>query len=280
MQLHLVGIGLALSSALVYGSADFFGGLASRRSPLAHVLWIGSSVSLPLMVLLSVLWGESLPSLPVIAWSCLAGLFGAVGLAILYRGLSAQNAAIVSPLSEVVSASLPVLYAALFQAPPSLAQAAGFAAALPAIWLLTQSPSSQGQTPRTAVLFGLSAGVGFGMFFIFLSRAAGSGVFAPLAFARLTMLCLILAVIVIGKMRLPSLAANPPAVFAGLQDTAANALYLLACSFTRLDVAAVLTSLYPASTVLLSRWVHKTPITPRQWIGVVLCLLAIALITS
>jgi drug/metabolite transporter (DMT)-like permease len=281
MAFSSLGAVLALLSAVFFGVGDFSGGLAARRASPYQVLAISSAVATGLMTLMALVMGEGWPSSAAVFWSVLAGLSGAVGLAALYRGLSAGRAAVVSPVSGVVAAVLPVAVAALTQGLPDNVQLAGFAIALPGIWLVSSSASDDSKEGTLRALgLGLLAGVSFGLFFIFLARVPAGNVFGPMAAAKGAALLGALALIAIFRQPIPSLRGNPAALLAGVLDPTANTLYMLATSYTRLDIAAVLSSLYPAVTVLCSRLFLKEKITLAQWSGLGLSVAAIALITG
>ena len=293
MAAQLVGVILALSSALVYGSADFFGGLATRRQHPYAVLVLTSLIGTACMVILAFLFGEHIPSPKGIFWGGVAGISGLFGLVLLYYGLAKGNTAVVSPISGVVAACLPVLYSAFLYSLPSPIQIAGFILAVPGIVLVTQIKSpKQSALPNLRHLWlrareslvdagiGSLAGLFFGVFFICLSQLKEGSVFGPLAFAKLSSCLVGLVLALLTRVKLTNWQNNLAIIPAGLFDPIANALYLLATRYTRLDVAVVLTSLYPAGTVFLSFIYLKEPITGLQWIGVAFCLLSIMLITS
>jgi len=165
-----IGIFLALSSALVYGGADFVGGLATRRSSQYQVLALSSLAGVFLMIVFAFIWGEDWPPLKAFWWATLAGLAGALGLAVLYYGLSCGQAAIVSPVSGVLSAVLPVIFAAVTDSLPTPVQLAGFILAVPAIWLVSAGQPGQEARTKSGVVLGLLAGVAFGFFFILISQ--------------------------------------------------------------------------------------------------------------
>ncbi len=151
----LSGSALALASAVVYGSGDFFGGLASRRLHPFQVLTISSFVGFFVMLGLAVVRGETWPSVEDLIWAGLAGSLGMLGLAALYRGLAMGESAIVSPTSGVVGAALPVLVGIITQGFPSSIQLAGFAVAIPGIWLVTKQPDASRQKDPHRFLAGL-----------------------------------------------------------------------------------------------------------------------------
>lgn len=275
---HITGVLLALSASIFFGGADISGGIAARRITPFQTLAIAALISVVMLLGFTLLWGESIPSFLSILWATLAGLCGALGLAALYKGLAAGKAAIVSPISGVISAALPVIAAVFTHGMPNLYQMIGFLVALGGIWLVTQSPGAAQTEMRDGVVLGLIAGVFFGLFFIFLARIEAGAVFFPLVFSKLTGFVIACIILARSRQPFPAFRKNPLAVLSGLLDPLANAFYLIATQYTRMDVAAVLSSLYPAVTVFLSLIFTKEHVSRTQWVGVGLCLAAIALI--
>lgn len=276
---YLLGALLAFLSSLVYGGADFFGGLASRRENSYQVLTFTSFFGMLAMVLMAIGFQEGAPTLKGLFWGSVAGVVGGLGLAALYRGIAQGNAAIVSPIAGVVGALFPSLYASWVHGLPDGMQLAGFIVAAPAIWLVTKTPSDNKGLVRRGLILGVPAGVAFGIFFVATAQLGGGNVFGPLAIAKFGSLITGLVLLFVSRSRLPTLYGNPAAFCAALMDATANVLYLMATRYTRLDVAAVLSSLYPAGTVVLARLILKEQINSLQWVGIVLSLLSISLIT-
>lgn len=279
---NLLGILFALMSALVWGAGDFSGGFATRRGNLFQVLAISALSGIAILVVFALLWRETLPSLASMGWALLGGVTGAIGMASLYRGLSLGNAASVAPTSAVIGVALPVGFSFFTNGLPATGRLAGFGLALLGIWLVSQAATGEGKGSRTGFLLACLAGVGFGGFFIFIAQVEPGKMFIPLIVARSVTFCMALVLLRANHMPLPSPAAftaNPVALLAGVLDAGGNIFYLLARQFARLDVAAVLSSLYPATTVLLASLLLKEKVSRTQGAGVVLCLAAIALIT-
>jgi drug/metabolite transporter (DMT)-like permease len=285
----ILGPFLAISSALTYGSADFFGGVATKRNHPFAVLMLSSSIGVPLMLLLAILRQEILPDLHSMMWACLAGLAGTIGLALLYQGLANGSPVIVSPVSGMAGAALPAFFSAIIHQPPTIIQLTGFLTALPAIYFVSQSrPSDLTQVKFTtlskgvkgSLRIGFTAGIFFGLFFILLAQIKSESLFFSLAISKATAFLLGASITRVARLPLPDILSNPAILLAGILDPTANGLYLFSLQFTRLDIAAVLTSLYPAGTVWLAYLFQKEPILKRQWLGFGLCLLTIILITS
>jgi drug/metabolite transporter (DMT)-like permease len=275
----LMGIVLALTSAFVWGSGDFSGGLAARRDNQYKVLALAALSGTAVLLLAAALRGESLPSPTSALWAMLAGASGGLGLAALYRGLSLGHAASVAPTAAVIGAVLPVAFSGFVEGLPGVTRLAGFALACLGIWLVSQTTPQDMAVSRTSFVLACLAGAGFGGFFIFIAQVERGLVFTPLIVTRC--ITLSVALLLLRMRRLPwgPVTPNPVALVAGVLDAGGNVFYLLAKQFTRLDVAAVLSSLYPASTVLLSCILLKETVTRTQWLGVAVCLAAIVFIT-
>lgn len=276
---YFIGAGMALASALLYGGADFCGGLASRRSHHYQALVLSSGVGVLTLIGLALIGGEGWPAAQAVRCGALAGVCGALGLAALYRGLATGSAAVVSPVSGVITASIPVVVAASTHGLPEVTQLLGFALALPGIWLVAAHSSSGAGATRAGLLLGIWSGIGCGLFLVFAADIGSESVFSALGVGKATACLSALVLARLNRLTPVSRAGSQAAILTGLIDPIANALYVLASGYTRMDVAAVLVSLYPAGTVLLARLILKEPIVAVQWAGVVLCLIAIVLIT-
>ena len=274
-----IGVVLAIASALVWGSGDYCGGRAARRHDSFQVLGLAAVAGVILLTAGALARGEGFGIDAGAAWAAGAGLSGALGIVSLYRGLAIGSAAAVAPTAAVVAAALPVLFSAATQGAPRPAQSVGFALALAGIWLVARA-APQGTSSREGVRLGLLAGVGFGGFLILIAQVDVSSVFMPLAIARAMMLVVGVLVLTGRRLPFPGLAASPMALLAGALDAGGNVLYLLARQHVRLDVAAVLSSLYPVATVLLARVVSGEPVSPTQWAGASVCLAAVGLIAA
>jgi drug/metabolite transporter (DMT)-like permease len=274
----LLGVIFALTSACVWGGADFSGGFATRRSNQFQVLALAALSGMLILAICAVLWRESFPGGQSIVLAMLGGLAGAVGLAALYRGLSMGYVASVAPTAAVIGAALPVLFSILFEGTPSTAHLAGFALALLGIWLVSRPSTGDTAISRQGFLLACLAGLGFGGFFILIGQVEPGKIFVPLIVARAVEFCTAVLLIRFNRLSFPSLASNPFGLLAGMLDAGGNVFYLLARQFVRLDVAAVLSSMYPVTTILLAGLVLKEKVTRSQGIGILICLLAIALI--
>ncbi len=278
MPSDLAAVVLGLASAASWGAGDFCGGLASRRAPVLGVLVVGQAAGVTLIAATALLVGEAAPAPAALALGVAAGAVGAVGLAALYRGLAVGRMAVVAPVSAVLSAAIPVAWGALAEGMPPAAKLAGFALALAGIWLLARAGAPGGWE---GLALALLAGCGFGGFLVLMDHAARGGTFWPLAAARGTSVALALAVAIARRRAwAPARSVAPIALLAGALDAGGNALFVLASQAGRLDVAAVLSSMYPASTVLLAALLLHEPVSRPQRAGIAAVLGAIALIAG
>ena len=277
-----VAIVLAALSALMYGAADFCGGMGTRRSPLFAVLVFSQLVGLVLALGAALILRQRLPDAADLAWGAVAGVCGAAGLAALYTALATTLVAVASPLAAVTGAVIPVLLGfAAGERPTSLAWA-GIALALPAIVLLTAGPvgkAKDGLASKAAIL-GAAAGVGFGLFFFAISRTSHASWLWPLVAARAsTVLIVALSAVLSGRPFLPLRAGLPLILLSGALDMGANVAFLLSSRIGMLTIAAVVASLYPGPTVILAMLVFRERLTARRVIGFALAVAGVALIS-
>lgn len=275
---------LALGSAVLYGSADFFGGLTARRANTIATVFVSQFVGLVLLLLV-------LPFLPAATvssrdwvWGFVAGLSGGIGVALLYRALAVGAMAVVAPTTAVIAAMIPVLFAFALGERLRLVTWSGIALALGAIALVSrparQEDSKPGQSRCRPPGFALAllSGVAVGIFFLSLARTTITAGIWPLVAARIASIALFGSIAMItGRTLRMSATPLATAVTGGALDMAANALYMIAARIGPLSVVVTLASLYPASTVLLARVVLGERLSVAQ-IGGIVCALAAVLI--
>jgi drug/metabolite transporter (DMT)-like permease len=222
---------------------------------------------------------EALPSQADALWAAAAGMSGAIGITALYRGLASGQMAIVAPVTAVVAATIPVLVGGLIEGPPGPARAAGIVLAMVSVVLVSRSSAPGGG--RAGVGLALFAGTGLGMFAVCISRVSDGFIFGPLAIARVADVTLLVAIVALSRQpwRVPR-ATLPLVLLAGALDTCGNAFFVLAAQSGRLDVAAVLSSLYPVTTILLAAVVLGERLVRGHALGVALALVAVVLIAG
>jgi drug/metabolite transporter (DMT)-like permease len=270
---------LSLSAAAIWGGGDFSGGIAVKRANVFRVVAGAYACGLLLMLALAWITGEPIPPYSSLGWGVVAGITGGFGIAALYKSLAIGRMGVVAPVASVVTAVLPVLFGFRTEGLPDRLQLAGFALALASIWLVAR-PDGEIDSHRglgQAIL----AGVLFGLFLVSGKQAGQGGVFWPLVAARAASTLLMLLIVAWLPRDPRSLRpALLPILLSGLCDSGANALFIAATRHGRLDVAAVLSSLYPASTVILARVLLKERISRMQGVGIVGALAAVALIST
>jgi drug/metabolite transporter (DMT)-like permease len=279
-----MAIALGLMAALVYGGADFLGGLASKRTPAFTVVLLsqlcGFVVLLAALPLVGV--GEPLPR--DLATGAAAGLFGGGGVALLYRSLAVGTMSVIAPITAVGASALPVMFGLLTGERPGPIALLGVGVAVVAVVLVSATPGGA-DTPAASsrrlspgIPQAVASGLAFGVFFILLDATSADAGLWPLVGARSS----ILVVAVIALATRTSLRPNPGSmgriVGSGVLDMAANVLYVLATRQGLLSVVAVLVSLYPATTVLLARVVLGERLHRMQIAGLGAVAMGVALI--
>jgi uncharacterized membrane protein len=275
-----MGIVLGLAAALLYGSADFGGGLLSRRMAFMPVTVIGSAAATVLVWVVLIVGGGQAPSAHAIAWGLISGLGGGIGTLALYRGLSRGQMSVVGPISAVGSAVVPVVVGVALGERPSPLAMIGVVMALPAIALAAANGTSGSVTLKTAgVTDGLVAGAGFGVLFVALAQAGGQAGLWPIAAEQTSALLLVLAVAARSckPLRVNVRTAGLP-ILVGVGGMSATLLYFYATHSGMLTTVAVLTSLYPGVTVVLARAILHERFSSAQRLGLALCAGAVAAI--
>ncbi|HLJ67237.1 MAG TPA: EamA family transporter [Chloroflexota bacterium] len=275
---------LGAASGLCWGTADFFGGVQSRRMPaLAVVFWsqVAGATALALLLLLR---GEH-PVPSSIAWGAAAGLFGGSALIFFYRGLAVGAMSIVAPVSAC-GAAVPVLFAIATGHIPSVVTLVGIGTIMTAIVLVSLHGDASvhpAGRPHLSLALALLAALGFGMFYVFAhqgSLGSGGSPFWTIAGARGGSLLTVLAILLVGRQRASWPAGRMPLVAGvGVADTTANVLFAYASIQGNLGVAAVLGSLYPVATVLLGRVVLGERLPALQQLAIVGALAGVALLS-
>jgi drug/metabolite transporter (DMT)-like permease len=284
---------LGLSSAVIWGVADFSGGIAARHLRVFWMLAISHAFSLVCLVVLGGGLHIAIPNTHILLFGFWSGLAGGIALLTFYHALSLGEMGITAALTGLLTAALPVVFTLVTVGRPSDRQMVGFGLAAVAIWLIsTQNRKVENKADRlarTRMTLAVISGLGFGAFLIFLRQANGGGLIWPLAASRVG--SLILAVgggLIFSRTHFIAGAGASRgrwkigvglALLASACDTGGNFFFIAATRVGRLDVASVLASLYPASTILLAVWLLKERTTLRQGVGMAAALVAVALIS-
>jgi drug/metabolite transporter (DMT)-like permease len=276
----------SLASAAFYGAADFLGGLASRRANTIAIVVISQLAGLIVLGLMLPFLPASSPTPNDWIWGAAAGVAGGIGVALLYRALAMGSMALVAPITAVCAVTVPVAAAIVLGERPGAGAVAGIALAILAIVLVSQNePESDGGPPdgarASSVATALASGVAIGLFFLVLAQTSADAGMWPLVVARSVSfgLFVILAVVTRRSMQMPANVAAL-AVVGGILDMLANLLYLVATRHGPLSIVVTLSSLYPASTVLLARTVLGERLNARQIAGIACALVAVLLIVG
>lgn len=271
---------LALASSALFGAADFTGGLASRRVPAVTVVLGSQATGLLIALVAAPLFQAGNLRGSDLLWGASAGLAGSVGLGVFYHALATTQMAVAAPATALFGAMVPVVFGLAIGERPELIAWLGVAVAVPALVLMSAGSVALRTGARRAVLLGLVAGVGFGLFGILISRTPDGAGLWPLLAARIASVGGLAGVVLATGRPLWPTAAWRPALAAGGMDMVANILFLLAVRQELLVLVVVISSLYPATTILLARTVLGERIARLHALGLGAGALGIVLIAA
>ncbi|HCR71662.1 MAG TPA: EamA family transporter [Anaerolineae bacterium] len=280
----MLSIIYGLLSAFTWGAGDFTGGLAARKVGAVQAVFYASIVGLIAVSIVAFISNESLPSLQSWVYAMIAGIFGMAGLTFLYFAMANGTMSIAAPVSAVLAATLPVLIGIITEGLPEFLTLIGFGFALFAMWMVSQSENGVKDifSHLSDLKLPLLAGIGFGLYFIVMHEATSDGaLFWTMVASRVTSVLFLFIYMLIKKIsfRINDTSSFPVIGLNGILDLTGNGFFILAGQAGRLDVASVLSSLYPGSTVLLAWIFLKERLTRNQWVGVISALIAIILMT-
>jgi drug/metabolite transporter (DMT)-like permease len=282
----LLSILYGILSAGTWGTADFIGGLASKRTSPYRVLFLAEIAGLIPFIVIALVIRETVPPAADMLLGAASSLVGLGGLLLLYRALASGQMTIAAPVSALFAALIPVVFGLFTLGIPSPATLTGFALAFLAVWFISQTDPGNWSSPLKGMLnigdlrLPLLSGLFFGLYFLIIHRATLHAFFWPLVAARLTgFLAFGIYALVTHQPAFPPREVWGLCLVNGIIDIAGNGFYVLAAQAGRIDVAAVLSSLYPASTVLLAWIILKERLTWLQTAGVLLAFVAIVLFT-
>jgi len=286
-------VGLGLLAAATWGGSDFAGGIGARRSPALLVAASGHLVTLLILLTVCALWQLPIPHRTEFLEGAIGGLEGSLALAVFYRALAMGAMGLTAALTGLLTALVPVIYGLWIEGLPAPLALAGLLLGVVAIWLVCNSRGhAPGHgTPPKALLLGAASGAGFGLQLILLKLASKDGVLWALTSARIG------GVLGMGAILLfawPRQQKNQPqssrnhriwkgfwitGILAGTLDTIGNVGYTIAAKTGRLDLAALVSSLYPGFTILLAAMILRERPTRRQTLGMAVALASVVMLS-
>jgi drug/metabolite transporter (DMT)-like permease len=278
---------IGLACAVVYGAGDFFGGIASRRVPPERVVAVAGMIGLALMLVVSLFIGGRM-SAGAVQWGLLSGIAGSFAILTLYAALAIGPMSILSPLTAILQAVVPLTWSVLQGHQMSTLGYVALGIALVAVVLVGFVPEKGAVRPKLrGIVYGSIAGVLLGVLLILLDQAPDDSGLLPLLFNRISYLTilwtLVLVLWLVAKRRGVQPAAPVRSVIwwivaAGVADVLANTLLIIGLRLGDLSIIAVLGALYPAGTIALAAIVLRERIAPVQWVGLGLALVASAML--
>ena len=291
--MHLNAL-LALAAAVLWGGGDFSGGMGAKNAGgtmggALRVILVSHAASFAVLVAIARWRGDSFPHGAALAWGIGAGVAGGISLACFYVALSRGAMGASAALSGLLAAAIPAAVSIASEGSPGFLRVVGFLVAGGAIWLIAAGPNAEAKSADAGTIWlAVAAGIGFGIYFVSLKMAGVAGVVWPMATARIGSLsvCSLMLLGLSSSAKTTELAkgrlnrtAVRWALTTALLDTSGNLLFIAATRAGRLDVAAVLASLYPASTILLAAWMLSERPTRRQGLGMLVAAAAVVMIT-
>ena len=283
----LLSVGLGLVAATTWGGSDYAGGIGARRWPALLVVVSGHVVTLVILLAICLASGIPISHRTEFLEAALGGLEGSLALGLFYRSLAMGAMGLTAALTGLLTALVPVLYGLLSEGIPAPLAIAGLLLGILAIWLIAHSPrldKTRHATPARALVYGAIAGVGFGLQLILFKLSSAGGILWALTAARIGGVLGLVAVLLLSW---PRDGRNRPVwkgfwrigIVAGTLDTVGNIGYILAAHNGRLDLAAMVSSLYPGFTILLAALLLRERPSRRQTLGMAVALASVVLLS-
>ena len=268
----------AMGAVCTWGLSDFLGGYIARRFQAFLLAAVGHLSGTILMITIALGSHQPFPPRSHLIWAAAAGMAGGVSLAFFYRALSHGNMGIAAPIAAVLSAGIPTIVGISREGVPGYAPCAGFAVALLGIWLVSRP---EGSARPKGLALAIAAGLGFALFYIFIKKTGSGDPFWIAAIARTASFVITGTITLAGRRFSPFyLGGLWLGLLAGCIDVSGTAFFVRASQTGRLDTAVVLSSLYPAITVLLARIFLHEKFTRWKLVGILATLVAIPMIAK
>ena len=278
-SIQMIPTAYGLAAVVSWGSSDFLGGFASRRTNAYLLTAISHAGGLIFAVALALGSRADLPPVASMRWSLLGGACGGAALAFFYRALSQGNMGLTAAVAAVVGAAIPAAIGIATDGLPGVLALTGFALAALGIWLIARP--EEGGLSRKGLATAILCGVGFACFYVFIQRAGNASAVWGATLSRLAALAVVAGIVVAGGhfQSMPIWRAGLGAV-AGMLDVTGTVCFIRATQTGRLDAAVMLTSLYPAITVILARVFLREHFTRWKVVGILAALAAVPLIAT
>ncbi len=279
----MLSILFGLGAALSWGAGDFTGGLAARRVGAYRSVFYGEVIGVIVILIGVGIVGEPFPDQRGRLFAVIAGMLGSIGLLLLYHSMTLGLMSIAAPVSALLAAVLPVIVGLFMEGLPKILTTIGFGFALLAVWMISQGAGGVTDilSHLTDLKLPLLAGIGFGSYFVLMREATSAGATVwPMFLSRVGGMTLIIIYLLVSRASW-KVDSSAWAVISlnGILDVGGNTFFILASQAGRLDVAAVLSSLFPGATVMLAWILLKERLTRNQWIGIISAVIAIVLMT-
>jgi drug/metabolite transporter (DMT)-like permease len=268
----------SIAAVLAWGSSDFLGGYSTRRANAFLFTTFVNLGGLCMLLTLASAMHAPLPSRHSIAWVLAGGISGGASLAVFYQALSSGRMGVTAPVAAVLGAAIPTIFSMFTDGLPGTTRIAGFVFAATGLWLITRS--EDGSSPQ-GIGLAVLAGIGFAGFYLCVRRAGDSSAIWIAAFTRMGGLAAT-GLVVLSQRRFRDItpAGIRWGVLTGCIDSIGTMLFVRASQSGRLDEAVVLSSLYPAVTVLLARLFLKEHFTRWKLVGLLAALVAVPMIAA
>jgi len=268
----------ALGAVCTWGVSDFLGGYTARRFHAFFLAALGHMSGTLLMLSIALGAHEPFPPQSHLIWAAAAGMAGGVSLALFYQALSQGSMGISAPTTAVLSAGIPTVFGILREGFPGYVPCAGFALAMVGIWLVSRP---EGAVRPKGLGLAIAAGLGFALFFIFIKKTGSGDAFWIAAVARTASFAVTGTITLLGRRFTPFYRGGVwLGLLAGCLDVSGTAFFVRASQMGRLDTAVVLSSLYPAITVLLARIFLHEKFTRWKLVGMLAALAAVPMIAG
>jgi drug/metabolite transporter (DMT)-like permease len=287
--LHSATAAYGLAAVLAWGTSDFLGGYATRRANAFLFAVVFNLGGLSLVATLAAATHAPFPSQHTVAWALAGGIFGGAAVAIFFRALSEGRMGVTAPVAAVLGAAIPTLFSVFTDGLPGKVPILGFVVAAVGLWLITRTQAGEGKDNNKdedsgrpqGIGLAVLAGIGFAGFYLCIRQAEDASVFWIASLTRFGGLIVTgLIVLLSWKFRDITSAGVRWGVLTGCIDSLGTILFVRASQTGRLDEAVVISSLYPAVTVLLARVFLKEHFTRWRFVGLLAALAAVPMIAA